>query len=1147
MISAMRTPSGPKLRVRQRRLHAARLLYVLRWTVTLALVLAMVGSLYQRFTQPYQVGALEFTPHTVGTNGDARGVWGIDSSDIDADGDIDIIAAGTEGIFVYENTGNEIFERKVIDSLRGIRVQIVDLDSDGQSDILATLDNTPGVIWYRNDGDLEFSGTFIGSGKNTYAYAADLNKDGHNDIAVAAEESSQYVVRRWINDGSGVFASDTLPSTGNPIVTALTVGDISGSLYPDVLISGEGGLQRFDTSDGVTYNRVDVDDSNTNGTALAVADVTNDDVNDIIVGKQSGDDVFVYKHIENLQYEQATLSGNADATTIEVRDLDEDGDEDIIVAGQDDDKVFWYENNGTGSFTQRTLASGLSSILGITINDFDNDNDFDFGAADHTRGTIYWYERTRARPVATKPSNINQASDGSGRVTFETTISDADFEETKIRVQYSLDGKTWEKPWLTSVVADNGSVDLQNSNGFQVGTANGIDTDSNGEVTLTMTWDTKTTKNTGGALPGDFGKVQLRITPRDSVGDGDRILSSQFRVDNAAPTGADPLVMNSINEDEATLSWTKPTDSSAYSYKLYFGTDHAAVLEQRSALWDAKDDPDMDDIENTSTTVTELSTGKTYTFKLFIVDVFGNQVGLPSIRGTATGPVVSPPPTPEATAGPAATLAPGATATPTPEVTIEPTAEPSPTSLFETPTPTPTPIPTETGPPSTTDNNTPPVADAGLDQVVNPAALVILDGTASTDDDNDPLSFAWRQISGPVIELLSERTPTPSFSAGEEGETYIFSLTVRDQVGASATDTVTIATKTLPPVPVTPVDVVGEGGGEDSSAQTQRTLASPLVTLLLRPLDIVLFLLAVLLTLISLIERYVRKLRGRESDGDAAGTQVEVPKGRVVHYRTGEPIAGTIIMVYGSDGKLRSRERANAKGEFSTLFPAGQYTLGVQAENFTFSPAASPAIRPEQGILYSGGKITVPEGGRPLSIVVPMKPTGAEVSSIQSKLLHWWQNIQKISRLLSWPIFIVGALLNTVLIFWVPGALFLIMEVLYVILVIVKVALEVRIRPAYGLVRDSITHIPVDLAVVRLFEQGTNRLIMTRVTDSRGRFFALPPSGTYTVTITKPGFAVFSRDNVTISGDQDSVLQMTADLMPVAPSGGLAQARAAVL
>ncbi len=151
-----------------------------------------------------------------------------------------------------------------------------------------------------------------------------------------------------------------------------------------------------------------------------------------------------------------------------------------------------------------------------------------------------------------------------------------------------------------------------------------------------------------------------------------------------------------------------------------------------------------------------------------------------------------------------------------------------------------------------------------------------------------------------------------------------------------------------------------------------------------------------------------------------------------------------------------------------------------------------------------------------------------------------WQVVQHEGHVLSWPLFIGGSFLNTVLLLWVPGSLFLLLEMFYVGLVAVKIVLEVRLRPSYGFVRDAITHVPLDLAVVRLYELGTNRLVMTRVADNQGRFFALPPPGRYTVTVTKPGYASFARENIEISAAHDAKLQMKVDLMPVAPPVDLA-------
>jgi len=101
-------------------------------------------------------------------------------------------------------------------------------------------------------------------------------------------------------------------------------------------------------------------------------------------------------------------------------------------------------------------------------------------------------------------------------------------------------------------------------------------------------------------------------------------------------------------------------------------------------------------------------------------------------------------------------------------------------------------------------NNLSPVADAGDDQTVRPDALVNLDGTASSDpDENYPLSYAWQIINRPAgsSAILSDAdTPTPSFTVDMDGD-YTLQLVVTDALGAeSEPDTVVVSTVNSKPV-----------------------------------------------------------------------------------------------------------------------------------------------------------------------------------------------------------------------------------------------------------------------------------------------------------------------------------------------------------
>ena len=104
--------------------------------------------------------------------------------------------------------------------------------------------------------------------------------------------------------------------------------------------------------------------------------------------------------------------------------------------------------------------------------------------------------------------------------------------------------------------------------------------------------------------------------------------------------------------------------------------------------------------------------------------------------------------------------------------------------------------------------NAVPVADAGPDQTLarlEADTVVQLDGTGSTDGDNDTLSYAWTQVAGPAVTLSSatEAQPTFSFDPGTDtsGLSFTFELVVDDGIDASAPDRVTIdATPNNPPV-----------------------------------------------------------------------------------------------------------------------------------------------------------------------------------------------------------------------------------------------------------------------------------------------------------------------------------------------------------
>ncbi|MFY9153104.1 MAG: PKD domain-containing protein [Prolixibacteraceae bacterium] len=98
--------------------------------------------------------------------------------------------------------------------------------------------------------------------------------------------------------------------------------------------------------------------------------------------------------------------------------------------------------------------------------------------------------------------------------------------------------------------------------------------------------------------------------------------------------------------------------------------------------------------------------------------------------------------------------------------------------------------------------NQKPLAKAGADFSANEGTTVSLDGSGSTDPDNDPISYLWVAPSG--ITLSSATTAKPTFTAPEvqTDKTFAFTLTVNDGSENSVSDEVVVTVKQVNKTPV---------------------------------------------------------------------------------------------------------------------------------------------------------------------------------------------------------------------------------------------------------------------------------------------------------------------------------------------------------
>lgn len=126
--------------------------------------------------------------------------------------------------------------------------------------------------------------------------------------------------------------------------------------------------------------------------------------------------------------------------------------------------------------------------------------------------------------------------------------------------------------------------------------------------------------------------------------------------------------------------------------------------------------------------------------------------------------------------------------------------------------------------PDPTPANTAPVARAGADQTVSATLVTSLDGSASSDADGDPITYAWSlasQPAGSTASLVDATAATPTFTPDAAG-TYVLRLVVSDGTDTSVPDEVTVTAENN-----TAMATIGSTGGTVSSVDGKVVLDVP--------------------------------------------------------------------------------------------------------------------------------------------------------------------------------------------------------------------------------------------------------------------------------------------------------------------------------
>jgi len=336
----------------------------------------------------------------------ANGVFSIFATDIDGDGDTDVLSASVfDRIAWYENDGNEVFTTHTItEDADGPRsVYAADIDGDGDVDVLTASADDNAIRWFENDGSQNFSTNLINASA-LFAFgvsAADIDTDGDMDVLSASNNDNKIVL--YENDGAQNFSTNIITTSASGARQAIAV-DVDGDGDMDVVsVSFSNGQITWYDNDGSQNFSTNIIVSSLGGPAAVFAtDLDRDGDMDVLSALFVGDQATWYENDGNQNFTEHIISDTIDGpNSIFAADLDGDHDIDVMTSSGNDDMITWFENDGTQNFSTNLISTNGNFATAVFAADVDQDGDIDLIASSRVDGEIAWYEHVPVPPFET--------------------------------------------------------------------------------------------------------------------------------------------------------------------------------------------------------------------------------------------------------------------------------------------------------------------------------------------------------------------------------------------------------------------------------------------------------------------------------------------------------------------------------------------------------------------------------------------------------------------------------------------------------------------------------------------------------------------------------------------------------------------------
>ena len=315
------------------------------------------------------------------------------STDLDGDGDLDVISGGnTEAaVFWYENDGTGRFTPRSITAAAASTTLIVasDPDGDGDIDLFTASADTGQILWLNNDGSQNFTARTIATVAGISSLSvADINADGELDLAVTSESQNLVAWLEQIDAADFVLHSVSTTDGGAADVIAVDV-DADGDLDLIGAAATDGSILLHRNDGFLNFSSETISDTTAEVRRVVAVDLNDDGSTDLV--SAAGNSIFWHRN-NGGSFTTFLISDQAAGSTgVIAADLDGDGDVDVASSSATGNLLAMYRNDGTAVFSREVISTNTAAASDLAIADIDGDGALDLISAAAAAGEIFWY------------------------------------------------------------------------------------------------------------------------------------------------------------------------------------------------------------------------------------------------------------------------------------------------------------------------------------------------------------------------------------------------------------------------------------------------------------------------------------------------------------------------------------------------------------------------------------------------------------------------------------------------------------------------------------------------------------------------------------------------------------------------------------